>query len=85
MITDERSQPRRFYRRYPAITDKSGHRSFEKHRQRTYAIFNKGQYTMFAEQSLSHVVQWPRELADTYKPRVERLLNIALFNQGTSS
>ncbi|MCJ1472044.1 hypothetical protein MMC13_000689 [Lambiella insularis] len=81
MITDEQTQPMRFYRRYPAIKDKNGYRSFEKHRQRTYAIFNKGQYTLFPKGSITHIVQWPSELTKIYKPRIERLLNIALLDQ----
>jgi len=80
-IIDEGTQPDRFYRRYPAITDIKNKRSYRKLRQRTHAIFNKGQYTLFLGKDYPRVVEWPEDLAQTYKPLVERLLNIALFDQ----
>lgn len=80
-VIDEGSQSDRFYRRYPAIIDIKNKRSYEKLRQRTYAIFNKGQYTLFIGRGYPRIVGWPEDLASTYKPLVERLLNIALFDQ----
>ena len=87
---DPGSQPDRFYRRYPAIADVDEDpvmttdfkkRSFQKHRQQTFAIFNKGQYTLFLGGSTQQVVEWPEDVAKVYKPRVERLLNMAFFRQ----
>ena len=77
---DEDTQPARFKRRYPAIVDANGSNSFQRHRQRTYAIENKGQYTMFLTADLAYIVEWPEHLAETCQPRVERLLNAAFFD-----
>ncbi|MCJ1283455.1 hypothetical protein MMC26_002784 [Xylographa opegraphella] len=90
---DPGSQPDRFYRRYPAIIDVDEdpvltvdfkNRSFQKHRQQTFAIFNKGQYTLFLGGSTSEIVEWPEDVAAVYKPRVERLLNMAFFRQANT-
>ncbi|MCJ1397791.1 hypothetical protein MMC11_000987 [Xylographa trunciseda] len=90
---DPGTQPDRFYRRYPAIADVHEdpittkvfkYRSFQKHRQQTYAIFNKGQYTLFLGGSTPQIVEWPEDLAEKYMPRVERLLNMAFFSQSTT-
>ena len=80
-VVDETTQPDRFSRRYPAIKDITGARSFYKHRQRTHAIYNKGQYTLFSASGLPFVIDWPQDLVHMYKGRVERLLNIAFFDQ----
>ncbi|MCJ1384613.1 hypothetical protein MMC17_007731 [Xylographa soralifera] len=90
---DPGSQPDRFYRRYPAIIDVDEdpvtttdfkNRSFQKHRQQTFAIFNKGQYTLFLGGSTRQIVEWPENVAKVYKPRVERLLNMAFFRQANT-
>ncbi|MCJ1388457.1 hypothetical protein MMC18_001304 [Xylographa bjoerkii] len=94
MPMDPGSQPDRFYRRYPAITDNYEdpnlvtvfkNRSMQKHRQQTFAIFNKGQYTLFLGGSTTQVVTWPQHLAPIFKPRVERLLNLAFFSQSETN
>jgi hypothetical protein len=76
------TQPRRYYRRYPAIEDVGELRSFEKHQQRLFAIWYRGQYTLFFTDRQPQTVTWPsfREQSK-YGPRVERLLNAALFDQ----
>ena len=90
---DPGSQPDRFYRRYPAIVDIDEHpikttafnkRSFQRHRQQTFAIFNKGQYTLFLGGSTQRIIEWPEDMAEIYKPRVERLLNMAFFRQANT-
>lgn len=82
---DGGSQPARFNRRYPAITDINGMRSFQKHRQRTHAIYNKGQYTMFSAQGMPFIIEWPEHLKATHMGRVERLLNVALLDQSETT
>jgi len=94
---DPGTQPDRFYRRYPAITNVHEdpvttevfkNRSFHKHRQQTYAIFNKGQYTLFLPSSgpsLPQIIEWPENMAEKYMPRVERLLNLAFFDEATTA
>ena len=79
-LIDEGSQPARFYNRYPAIQDVDRKNTSERHRQRTHAIYNKGQYTLFSDQGFPRIVTWPEKLAPIYKPRVERLLNAAFFD-----
>ncbi|MCJ1432857.1 hypothetical protein MMC27_002215 [Xylographa pallens] len=90
---DPGSQPDRFYRRYPAIADIDEDpitttdfqkRSYQRHRQQTYAIFNKGQYTLFLGASTQQIVEWPEDVAEVYKPRIERLLNMAFFRQANT-
>lgn len=82
---DGGSQPARFNRRYPAIADINGFRSFQKHRQRTHAIYNKGQYTMFSTHGMPLIIEWPEHLKGTHMGRVERLLNIALLDQSETA
>ena len=79
-VIDEGTQPGRFYRRYPIIADANGARSFQRHRQQTYAVYNKGQYTVFLPGGLPYTVEWPERLAGLYKPRLERVLNAAFFD-----
>ncbi|MCJ1338608.1 hypothetical protein MMC09_003897 [Bachmanniomyces sp. S44760] len=84
---DEATQPGRFWRRYPAIFDINGLRNYQLYRQRTHAIYNKGQYSLFLKglPQLPEIIEWPQDMANIYKPRVERLLNLALFDQKTNS
>lgn len=79
---DLATQPARFHRLYPAIQDVSDFRSFNKHRQRLFAMRHRGQYTIFVPNREPLTVEWPSlKLQDKYGPRVERLINAALFDQ----
>lgn len=83
---DTDSQPPRFSRLFPAIVDVHDIRSFAKHQQRAYAIYSKGQYTVFPASSRPLSITWPtEEAAAKYAPRVERLLNAALRDQTKES
>ena len=78
---DEMTQPSRFYDQFPAIKDIQDHISFEKHRQRAYAIENEGYYTLFHPTTgQQKTLKFVKRGQEHKNARIERLLNVALFD-----
>lgn len=90
-IIDHNSEPSRFHQFCPAIVDRTGWKSPERHRQRNHAMLCAGHYTLFWATKWSDktddskpylTIQFPRTHPHYTEltARVERLLNLAFFD-----
>jgi len=90
-VIDHNSEPSRFHQFCPAIVDRTGWKSPERHRQRNHAMLCAGHYTLFADTKWSEktddakpylTIQFPRTHPQYTEltARVERLLNLAFFD-----
>lgn len=90
-IVDHNSEPSRFHQFCPAIVDRTGWKSPERHRQRNHAMLCAGHYTLFwatkwtekTDDSKPYLtIQFPRTHPryTELTARVERLLNLAFFD-----
>lgn len=83
-VVDHTTAPARFGRLCPAIRDSHDNRSYALYRQGLHAILNRGRYTLFdVETEEPTVLTWTEEDSqrEELERRVERLLNLALFDQ----
>lgn len=90
-IIDHNTEPTRFHQFCPAIVDRTGWKSPERHRQRNHAMLCAGHYTLFwatkqtpkSNDSKPYLtIQFPRSHPryTELTARVERLLNLAFFD-----
>lgn len=83
-VVDHSTTPLRFDRLCIAIRDSNNTKSYALYRQATHAMLNYGRYTLFDfETEEPTVLVWTTEdtSATEMERRVERLLNLALFDQ----
>lgn len=92
-IVDNGTAPPRFSHLFPALRNRYGIRTYETYRQRTYAQMMDGRYTLFnpaTEEPTTVVWDWLFNGSEEYpyqgygaemEARIERCLNIALFDQ----
>ncbi|KAL8761168.1 MAG: hypothetical protein Q9184_002680 [Pyrenodesmia sp. 2 TL-2023] len=92
-VVDEGTAPPRFSHLFPALRNRHGIRTYETHRQRTYAEITDGRYTLFnpsTEEPTTIVWDWLFNGREEYpyqgygaemEARIERCLNLALFDQ----
>ncbi|KAI4172735.1 MAG: hypothetical protein LQ346_008534 [Caloplaca aetnensis] len=92
-IVDDGTAPPRFSHLFPALRNRYGIRTYETYRQRTYAQMTGGRYTLFnpaTDEPTTIVWDWLFKGPDEYpyqgygaemETRIERCLNIALFDQ----
>ncbi|KAL8928859.1 MAG: hypothetical protein Q9208_001637 [Pyrenodesmia sp. 3 TL-2023] len=92
-VVDDGTAPPRFSHLFPALRNRHGIRTYETHRQRTYAQMTDGRYTLFnpsTEEPTTIVWDWLFNGREEYpyqgygaemEARIERCLNIALFDQ----
>ncbi|KAL8908103.1 MAG: hypothetical protein Q9207_000995 [Kuettlingeria erythrocarpa] len=92
-IVDDGTAPPRFSHLFPALRNRYGIRTYETYRQRTYAQMTDGRYTLFnpaTEEPTTVVWDWLFNGSEEYpykgygaemEARIERCLNIALFDQ----
>ncbi|MCJ1428903.1 hypothetical protein MMC29_006814, partial [Sticta canariensis] len=83
-VVDQTTAPARFGRLCPAIRDSHNTKSYALYRQGLYAMLSHGRYTLFDwETEEPTVLVWTGEdvRKGEMERRVERLLNLALFDQ----
>ncbi|KAL8663807.1 MAG: hypothetical protein Q9168_008031, partial [Polycauliona sp. 1 TL-2023] len=94
-LIDENSAPPRFSHLAPSLRDRHGHRTYQNYRQRVAAQYAGGRYSMFNPATEeATILIWDRKFARHRHPelpypgyatemetRVERCLNIALFDR----
>ena len=98
-LIDENSAPPRFSHLAPSLRDRHGHRTYQNYRQRVAAQYAAGRYSLFNPATEeATILIWDKRLdprdrhrelpypgyATEMESRVERCLNVALFDHTTT-